>query len=160
MERYHSTAGDPPRRDIPADNILASLELQQLTEQFLAQGGQIQRVGVQMRETPLPYVVNGRRQALRDAGMLDPTPPAPARQAEAKPKAPRPANDVQPKPKNPKATAKPKQAQRAATEYELLVAKILMHAALGDSASDTARALHIPVSRCKAIAKQNNVRWR
>ncbi|HGE2153700.1 TPA: hypothetical protein ACGJXQ_005453, partial [Pseudomonas aeruginosa] len=49
MERYHSTAGDPPRRDADVKRQEAQ-ELDELVQQFLAGGGQIEKVGYKMRE--------------------------------------------------------------------------------------------------------------
>ncbi len=44
MERYHSTAGDPPRRDADVKRQEAQ-ELDELVQQFLAGGGQIEKSG-------------------------------------------------------------------------------------------------------------------
>ncbi|HHJ1676260.1 TPA: hypothetical protein ACQGUZ_006458, partial [Pseudomonas aeruginosa] len=57
MERYHSTAGDPPRRDADVKRQEAQ-ELDELVQQFLAGGGQIEKVGYKMRELPDTFVIN------------------------------------------------------------------------------------------------------
>lgn len=44
MERYHSTAGDPPRRDADVKRQEAQ-ELDELVQQFLAGGGRSRKSG-------------------------------------------------------------------------------------------------------------------
>ncbi|MDH0894394.1 MULTISPECIES: hypothetical protein [unclassified Pseudomonas] len=59
MERYHTTAGEPPRRDNEAKAAASALLADQV-EAFLARGGRVQEIGHQMRETPEPFVINVR----------------------------------------------------------------------------------------------------
>jgi hypothetical protein len=59
MERYHSVAGDPPRRDMQSQ-LAASAQLKQQITQFLESGGKVHEVGAQMRATPEPFVINPR----------------------------------------------------------------------------------------------------
>lgn len=59
MERYHSIAGDPPRRDMQSQ-LAASAQLEQQIAKFLARGGKAHEVGAQMRATPEPFVINPR----------------------------------------------------------------------------------------------------
>lgn len=57
MERYHKTAGDPPRRDIDG-KLQQAEELGSLVLQFLARGGQIEQVGHKMSDKPAGFVIN------------------------------------------------------------------------------------------------------
>lgn len=57
MERYHDTAGDPPRRDA-AVKAADRAALADQMEAFLARGGRVQEIGHQMREAPEPFVIN------------------------------------------------------------------------------------------------------
>jgi len=59
MERYHSTAGDPPRRDMTA-KAGERAELERQMAEFLARGGQVQQVGAQMADKAVPFVINAR----------------------------------------------------------------------------------------------------
>ncbi len=59
MERYHTTAGDPPHLHSEA-KASASAMLAEQVEAFLARGGRVQEIGHQMRETPEPFVINVR----------------------------------------------------------------------------------------------------
>ncbi|MDE9812406.1 hypothetical protein ACUS6W_17835 [Pseudomonas aeruginosa] len=57
MERYHDTAGDPPRRDVAAKASERAALAEQMAA-FLERGGSIKEVGHQMREAPEPFVIN------------------------------------------------------------------------------------------------------
>ncbi|WP_275629843.1 hypothetical protein [Pseudomonas sp. 273] len=93
MERYHKTAGDPPRRDIDGKRQEAE-ELGSLVEQFLADGGQIEQVGYRMREKPDTFVINPMNTPVYNGALAAEQP------IRAKPTAPRAAAAV-PKPLQP-----------------------------------------------------------
>ncbi|HEK4028516.1 hypothetical protein [Pseudomonas aeruginosa] len=89
MERYHSTAGDPPRRDADVKRQEAQ-ELDELVQQFLAGGGQIEKVGYKMRELPDTFVINPMKTpvyngALAENSSLKAKPAAPRTQAKTEP---------------------------------------------------------------------------
>lgn len=132
MERYHSTAGDPPSRDMTRHQR-ESMELEQQIAEFLASGGKIQVVGAQMREEPEPFVINPQTTPVYNDEL-----PAVA-----------------------KAPPRKERRKQAATaqEYETLAVKIIVEAALGSSVMQTARSLGIPVARCQAIADQHRVQF-
>lgn len=68
MERYHDTAGDPPRRDI----LVKAADRRALAEKieaFLARGGRVQQVGHQMREKQ-PFVINPRTTPVYNGGAV------------------------------------------------------------------------------------------
>ncbi|MNO72096.1 hypothetical protein D3C76_630310 [compost metagenome] len=102
MERYHNTAGDPPRRDIEGKHQ-ESAELSSLVTQFPASGGQIEQVGFKMSEKPEVFVINVRTTPVyngtlaadmplkaKPAASLAPV-PTPKRQASKPARAPQPA---------------------------------------------------------------------
>lgn len=70
MERYHSTAGDPPSRDMTSAQR-ESKRLEEQVAEFLARGGQIQQVGVQMRQEALPYVIHYDRTPVYNPELRD-----------------------------------------------------------------------------------------
>ncbi len=91
MERYHSTAGDPPRRDADVKRQEAQ-ELDELVQQFLAGGGQIEKVGYKMRELPDTFVINPMKTpvyngALAENSSLKAKPAARARKQRPSPNA-------------------------------------------------------------------------
>ncbi|MDG9783674.1 hypothetical protein [Metapseudomonas otitidis] len=67
MERYHDTAGDPPRRDEAAKAAERAM-LEGQVEAFLARGGQVRLVGHQMRKAPEPFVINPRTTPVYNGG--------------------------------------------------------------------------------------------
>ncbi|EPY8535551.1 hypothetical protein ACXG98_006196, partial [Pseudomonas aeruginosa] len=103
MERYHSTAGDPPRRDADVKRQEAQ-ELDELVQQFLAGGGQIEKVGYKMRELPDTFVINPMKTpvyngALAENSSLKAKPAAPRTQAKTEPqRSPAPLPALQPAP--------------------------------------------------------------
>ncbi|QQW18153.1 hypothetical protein HUS13_27340 [Pseudomonas aeruginosa] len=103
MERYHSTAGDPPRRDADVKRQEAQ-ELDELVQQFLAGGGQIEKVGYKMRELPDTFVINPMKTpvyngALAENSSLKAKPAAPRAQAKTEPqRSPAPVPALQPAP--------------------------------------------------------------
>ncbi|MBG4115699.1 hypothetical protein I5F41_34750, partial [Pseudomonas aeruginosa] len=103
MERYHSTAGDPPRRDADVKRQEAQ-ELDELVQQFLAGGGQIEKVGYKMRELPDTFVINPMKTpvyngALAENSSLKAKPAAPRTQSKTEPqRSPAPVPALQPAP--------------------------------------------------------------
>ncbi|HEQ2178076.1 hypothetical protein, partial [Pseudomonas aeruginosa] len=103
MERYHSTAGDPPRRDADVKRQEAQ-ELDELVQQFLAGGGQIEKVGYKMRELPDTFVINPMKTpvyngALAENSSLKAKPAAPRTQSKTEPqRSPSPVPALQPAP--------------------------------------------------------------
>ncbi|ELK4822966.1 hypothetical protein RVS34_002303 [Pseudomonas aeruginosa] len=89
MERYHSTAGDPPRRDADVKRQEAQ-ELDELVQQFLAGGGQIEKVGYKMRELPDTFVINPMRTPVYNGALAENS------SLKAKPAAPRASKDRAP----------------------------------------------------------------
>lgn len=86
MQRYHDPRRDPlPTR---APHLEAeSQRLAQLTEQFLAGGGQIEQVGHQMKDKHPAFVICADRSPVY-AHLFEQRPPAPKAQAPARESAP------------------------------------------------------------------------
>lgn len=84
MERYHSTAGDPPQR-LDDSRRQESLELAVLTAQFLARGGKIQYLEPQRRDSQEMLIISpaGSRLEGRRFGHEDITPSSLNRQQQA-----------------------------------------------------------------------------
>ncbi|ELC0914521.1 hypothetical protein RSZ15_002391 [Pseudomonas aeruginosa] len=103
MERYHSTAGDPPRRDADVKRQEAQ-DLDELVQQFLAGGGQIEKVGYKMRELPDTFVINPMKTpvyngALAENSSLKAKLAAPRTQSKTEPqRSPAPVPALQPAP--------------------------------------------------------------
>lgn len=69
MERYHNTAGDPPRSDMQVKEA-ERLRLQQQMADFLARGGAVQQIGYQMSTGPEPFVINARTTPVYNGGAV------------------------------------------------------------------------------------------
>ncbi|MCF6758288.1 hypothetical protein L3X14_17050 [Pseudomonas balearica] len=67
MERYHDTAGDPPRSDLLVKEA-DRLRLEQQVADFLARGGAVQQIGYQMSAAPEPFVINARTTPVYNGG--------------------------------------------------------------------------------------------
>lgn len=67
MQRYHDTAGDPPRSDLQIKEA-ERVRLEQQVADFIASGGTVQQIGYQMSTSPEPFVINARTTPVYNGG--------------------------------------------------------------------------------------------
>lgn len=140
MQRYHD-----PRIDLlpsrSAQLEAEALRIEQATQEFLAKGGKIERVGYQMSDAPTAFVIKAERTPVY-AHLFQAPAPAPAAaavepaepQAEPAP-APAPSNDLE-----------TKQA-----------AQIMARAALGEPPKWIAKQLHMTEKTVRQRARDYHI---
>ncbi|WP_430318041.1 hypothetical protein [Pseudomonas nitroreducens] len=154
MERYHKTAGDPPRRDIDAKRQEAE-KLGSLVEQFLANGGKIEEVGFKMRDKPPTGIVINPMTTPVYNGAL-----AAERAVKAKPYTPRVVEAVAivaapPQKVEPAPTPQPVAPCLDRTEW--LVGMIRAHAVVAEQISKLARESGISDTELRRLARRHGV---
>ncbi|MFV3367534.1 hypothetical protein ACNFH5_05060 [Pseudomonas sp. NY15435] len=142
MQRYHDTQTDP----LPLRSPYHEAErqrLEQLTTDFLAQGGEIQQVGHQMRDK-YTFVLNPARSPVY-AHLFEQ--PAPAPEA---PPVERPLT----------AQAKPERATPAPLlDARTLAARLIVQAALGAAPGQAAKAVGIGEKHARQIIRDFNIKF-
>ncbi|WP_435608529.1 hypothetical protein [Pseudomonas knackmussii] len=149
MERYHKTAGDPPRRDIDGKRQEAK-ELGSLVEQFLASGGQIEQVGYKMREKSDTFVINPLKTPVYNGAL------AAEQTVRAKPTAPR-AAAAAPEPQQPKPASKPLPVDAGIDKKAWLVGMIKTQALIAEQTSKLARELGIGDAELRRLGRRHGL---
>lgn len=130
MQRYHDPRIDPlPQRS--AHLAAEAQRIEQATEAFLANGGQIEQIGYQMSDTPTTFVINPERTPVYAHLFQAPTVEADAPKAE-------PVNVLE-----------TKQA-----------AQIMARAALGEPPKWIAKQLHMTEKTVRQRARDYHISFR
>lgn len=148
MERYHQTAGDPPRRDIDGKRQEAE-ELGSLVEQFLADGGQIEQVGYKMREKPAAFVINPMNTPVYNGALAAEQP------IRAKPTAPRAA--AAPTPQQPAPAPQPLPLDPGLDKKAWLIGMLKTQALIAEQTSKLARELGIGDTELRRLGRRHGL---
>lgn len=152
MERYHKTAGDPPRRDMDGKRQEAE-ELGSMVDQFLANGGKIEQIGFKMRDKPLVgFVINPMTTPVYNGALA-------AEQAlKAKPATPRVAVAVAaPKQQQAEPAPEPLPVVPSLDRTDWLVGMIKAHAVVAEQISKLARESGISDTELRRLARRHGV---
>lgn len=148
MERYHQTAGDPPRRDIDGKRQEAE-ELGSLVAQFLANGGEIEQVGYKMREKPENFVINPMNTPVYNGAL------AADQSLRAKPGAPRAA--AAPKPQQPKPAPQPAPLDTGVDKKSWLIGMLRTQALIAEQTTKLARELGIGDAELRRLGRRHGI---
>lgn len=142
MQRYHDTRSDP----LPLTSTVHDAErarIEQATQAFLANGGEIEQIGHQMSEAPVPFVINPERTPVY-AHLFQPPAADPVQQPEPEPE--------------------PAAVDQAPTEADDLevkqAAQVMAAAALGDAPKWIAKKLHMTEKRVRQLARDYHISFR
>ncbi|WP_439861599.1 hypothetical protein [Pseudomonas sp. MBLB4136] len=138
MQRYHEPRHDPLPLRSPYHEA-ESQRIEQLTQAFLARGGQIEQVGHRMSEAPATFVINPERTPVY-AHLFT----SPAVEPEASPEP---------------AELEPEQGQDGDIEVKQ-AALVMAAAALGDSPKWIAKKLHMTEKRVRQLARDYHIDFR
>lgn len=150
MERYHQTAGDPPRRDSEGKRQEAE-ELGAMVEQFLARGGEIEQVGYKMREKPEKnFVINPLKTPVYNGALAAEQP------ARAKPAAPR-AAAAAPKPQQPKPAPQSVPLDTGVDKKSWLIGMLKTQALIAEQTTKLARELGIGDAELRRLGRRHGL---
>lgn len=149
MERYHKTAGDPPRRDLDGKRQEAE-ELGSLVDQFLAEGGEIKQIGHKMLDKPCNFVINPMTTPVYNGAL------AAELELKAKPAAPKVAATA-PVPHQPIPFPELPPVDPSLDRKAWLIGMLKAHAVVAEQISKLARQSGISDTELRRLARRHGV---